>query len=270
MMVQFLVGAGLLLAGVGAGFRVRPKSYAVPAPKTPHYSTVNIPSDLPAPVSRYAEAVFGTEIPVIKSALLIGRVDLRLGRIPMRGRFKIYHEAGSSYYHLIEVTWFGFPIMTVNERYHNGEAILALPVGRVENNPKVNDSANLGLWAESLAWLPSILFTDDRVQWESVDDHTARLIVPNSEVAFTVCFDPYTGLFAEATTLRYRDKNDNNRLRWTNRVTRWSEMNGIQIPLVAETQWGDEKPWAVWHTEAVIYNLDVSARLNQFGGEYVD
>lgn len=270
MLRNILIAAGAA-AGFGwAGLQMKPKSYAVPALDTPNYGTINIPSDLPAPVVRYAQAVFGGEIPVVKSALLIGRVDLRLGGIPMPGRFKIYHEAGSSYYHLIEVTWFGFPIMTVHERYRNGEAILALPVGHVENDPKVNDSANLGLWAESLAWLPSVLFTDDRVQWEAVDDHTARLRVPNSEATFTVRFDPHTGLFTEAATLRYRDKNDENRLRWTNRIIRWGKINGIRIPLVAETQWGDEKPWAVWHTEALIYNLDVSARMNHFGGHYKD
>ena len=47
-------------------------------------------------------------------------------------------------------------------------------------------------------------------------------------------------------------------------------MNGIQVPVRAQTRWNDEPPWAEWHIEQIIYNTDVSRRFNQFGGAYQD
>jgi hypothetical protein len=40
------------------------------------------------------------------------------------------------------------------------------------------------------------------------------------------------------------------------------------LPSVAELQWGNDDPWATWDVEAIRYNIDLSARFAQFGGDY--
>jgi hypothetical protein len=35
----------------------------------------------------------------------------------------------------------------------------------------------------------------------------------------------------------------------------------------SQTQWNQDTPWATWEVEQVALNVDVSARLGQFGGE---
>jgi hypothetical protein len=44
----------------------------------------------------------------------------------------------------------GIPAITVNEHYLDGHSRLELPFGTVENEPKIDMAANLGLWAESI------------------------------------------------------------------------------------------------------------------------
>jgi hypothetical protein len=99
----------------------------------------------------------------------------------------------------IEAGIFGFPLFKVNERYMDGRSVFESPVGNTDNDPKVNQGANLGLWAESV-WLPSIFLTDERVRWEPVGDVTALLSVPFEEARerYVVRYDPESDLITSA------------------------------------------------------------------------
>lgn len=260
--LKIVGGLAGLVAVVWSGIRVKPPRFESPRRTRRKSGSVDLPADLPAPVARYARAVFGESIPVVDTALIIGCADLRLGGIAWKGRFRFFHQAGSAYRHEIQLTWFGLPLITVDEKYEDGQAIMKLPGRRIEHDEKTNRSANLGLWAESI-WLPSIWFTDDRTQWVAVDDTTARLIVPDAaaEEQFTITFDAGTDLIKEMRTQRYQESGDPARHRWTNTAREWGEQNGIRIPLVIATAWDDAKPWAVWSVDDVMYNSDVSGRL---------
>jgi hypothetical protein len=110
-------------------------------------------------VDRYFRSVMGDQVPVINSAVITGRGRLRFSGLTFPARFRFTHKAGQGYRHYIEATWFGFPLLRVNEWYLDRRARLALPVGVVENEPKVDMAANLSLWGESVR-LPSILVAD--------------------------------------------------------------------------------------------------------------
>jgi hypothetical protein len=157
-----------------------------------------------------------------------GRAHLTLNGIAVKGRFKFHHQAGSAYHHEIQLTWFGLPLVTVVEQYKDGQANMSLPGTRIENDEKTNLAANQGLWAEA-PWLPSIWFTDGRVEWVAIDDTTAKLVIPDAveEEQFTTTFDADAGLIKDLTTLRYGESDDPARHRWTNTAIEWGEMNGI-------------------------------------------
>jgi hypothetical protein len=72
----------------------------------------------------------------------------------------------------------------------------------------------------------------------------------------------------EISTLRYKDPAPAPRLRWTNRALEWGDFNGVLVLTRAETQWNDDAPWALWQMEQVLYNVPVTNRLHQFGGDY--
>ncbi len=243
------------------------KSFPPYPEETPELTWVDLPTDLPVPVARYYQAICGDRVPVIESAVITGRAKMRVGGLTFPARFRFTHLAGRDYRHYIEAAVLGVPVMKVNEHYLDGKARLALPIGTVENEPKIDMAANLGLWAESI-WLPSIFLTDPRVRWEAIDDTTARLVVPfgEQEDNFTVTFDPSSGLLLALETQRYREAADEEKTLWRNEALGWRTFHGTQIPSPGSATWLDEgTPWAVFTVEDVAYNVDVSGYIRASG-----
>ncbi len=249
------------------GLRVDPQPFPAYPAQTPTLSTVPLPTDLPAPVARYYQTVFGDEVPVVETAVINARGSLRFAGITFPARLIFTHEAGQGYRHYIEATLFGFPLMKVNERYLDGQAKMELPGGVVENEPKVDMAANLGLWGESL-WFPSIFLTDLRVRWEAVDDTTARLFVPFSdgEDSFTLIFDSETGLLQSMEALRYQDATDTEKIPWLLEPIAWGTYHDMLIPTTSSATWVNEgTPWLIVEIEDVAYNVDVQEYIRARG-----
>ena len=272
-----LIGLLAVLVAIGwLGLQVQPKPFPAYPEQTPALNTVELPADLPAPVARYYETIMGNQIPVIESAIISGRGKLRVFGLRFPARFRFTHIAGQGYRHYIEATIFGYPVMKVNEWYLDGHARMELPVGVIENEPKIDMGANLALWGESVFWLPSILVTDPRVCWEAIDDTTACLVVPfdsaqdrpfgEEEDTFTVTFDPQTGLIRAMEAMRYREATDEAKIPWRNEPLGWQTFHGFEIPSPAALTWLDEgTPWSVWKIEDVAYHVDVSEYIRAKG-----
>lgn len=253
---------------VRAGLRVQPKPLPSFPQSTPEMEMLPLPAEnLPTPVSRYYRAIAGDRIPVINSAVISTRGTLRFAGITFPTRFRFTHDAGQGYRHYAEVMLFGLPLLRINERFLDGQARMELPAGIIENEPKVDMAANLGLWGESL-WLPSIYLTDPRVEWQPVDDTTARLVVPHADGqdSFTVFFDPATGLIERMEAMRYKDPDDAQKTLWINEARGWKEFHGLRVPSPAAVTWADEgTPWLVVDLDEVIYNADIDRYIRAKG-----
>lgn len=276
--ILFFIAAAvviLVILLVVLGLRIQPRPFPPYPEPTPVLETVPLPADLPAPVARYYQTITSAspstsnevEIPVIESAVITTRGKLRFAGIMFPDRFRFTHDAGQGYRHYIEATLFGYPVFKVNETYLDGQARMALPMGVIENEPKIDMAANLGLWGESF-WLPSIFITDPRVRWEAIDDTTARLIVPfdGGEDSFTVFFDAETGLVQRLEAMRYREATDTEKILWWFEPLAWSEFHGLLIPSSSTVTWADEgTPWLVVNVEDVAYNVDVAEYIRAEG-----
>ncbi len=250
------------------GLKIKPRSFDSYPCQPPDLEAIRLPEELPAPVERFYRAVYGDQIPVIESAAISGRAQLRLLGITFPGRFRFAHIAGQDYRHYIEATLFGLPIMKVNEYYLDGKSRVELPFGVVEGESNIDQAANLGLWAESLVWLPAILITDPRVSWESIDDNTALVRVPFGEVEeiFVARFDPQTGMLRFLEVMRYKEATDETKTLWINEAREWRDIKGQTPMAIVTTSWFDEgTPWAVWATEEVVYNADVGQYIRPAG-----
>jgi len=260
VVVTVAIGVAAILGTGWLGLQISSKPFPAYPEQTPALNTIELPTGLPAPVARYYKTISGDQIPVIESAVITGRGRLRIKGISFPARFRFTHIAGQGYRHYIEATVFGYPVMKVNEWYLDGKARMELPVGVIENEPKIDMAANLALWGEAI-WLPSVLIADPRARWEAIDDTTARLVVPfgEEEDTFTVAFDPQTGLIRTMEAMRWKEPTSEAKALWINEPLGWQSFHGVMIPSPAATTWLDEgTPWAVWTIEDVAYNVDVS------------
>lgn len=261
------LAAPVLLVGVGwAGLQVEPRPLpAAAAPMPADARTVPLPGGLPAPVERFYRTLYGERVPVVESAVISGRGTMRISGITFPARFRFSHVTGSDYRHYIETTIFGAPVFRVDEWFTGGSARLKLPFGEA-TGPKVDQGANLALWAEAV-WMPSVWVTDPQASWQPVDDTTARLLVPFGEgtETFTVTFDAKTGLLRRMESMRFKSESSTKTL-WINEVDEWGEVDGHAVPLATSVRWADEgTPWAKLRTESVLYGADLSRYVRASG-----
>ena len=252
-----MVFALILLGWVG--LHIKPSAFSAYPQPALEIKTISLPQDLPAPVKRFYLQIYGENVPVIESAVISGRASLRLKGITFPGRFRFTHQAGQDYRHYIEVTLFGFPLMKINESYLDRKARMELPFGITENNPKLDQAANLGLWSESI-WFPSIWITDPRVHWKPIDDNTALLVVPFNEETeqLIMRFNPQSGLPDFLESMRYKDPADDKKTLWLNQALKWNTFNGWTTLSIGALTWFDDGfPWAIFNVEDILYNADV-------------
>lgn len=265
-----LLGLVILVGFLGwLGLQVQPQSFPAYPAVTPPLETVPLPEGLPAPVARYYRTVYGETIPVIETVVIQGRAVVRpFMNIPFPARFVFVHNAGKDYRHYMEATWFGIPLMKVNEGYLDGASFFESPMGSYTDEPNANQGANLALWAEA-GWFPSIWLTDPRARWAAVDEQTALLTVPyeEDEETFVVRFDPQSGLIDSLEAMRYREVGeDKPKILWITQNDLNTFVPGTQLSTVGSATWLDQgKPWATFRLEELIYNVDVSEYIRQRG-----
>jgi hypothetical protein len=269
--VFWIVGIlAALIAVLWAGFQVQPSGFAALPFAGQEPETTNIPAGLPAPVERFLRATYGGDrIPVLKTVVLSGRAKMKPGGpwyLP--ARFRFIHNVGHDYRHYFEATWFGIPILKVNEGYVDGKSFFEAPlIGSQADHPKLSQGANLALWTET-SMFPAALVLDPRVTWQAVDADTSILNVPfeGETESIVVRFDPDTGLVTTMEVMRYRSTTDAKKTLWLPSSDEYATIDGVTMSVTGSATWFDQKyAWASFHTEDVVFNADFGDYLRARG-----
>jgi hypothetical protein len=257
---------GSAAAAGWAGLRVPPPPFADwPEPTQPPAERVPLPDRLPDPVRRWLRGIYGDSVPLIDSVVVTGRARMNPFGIWLPARFRFIHDAGRSYRHIIDGTWYGKPVLPVREQYIGGRSLMEVPIIGSDDGAQVEQAANLGMWAELAAAAPAVLVTHPGVVWRAVDDTRAMLEVPFGEHdrdEFAAHFDPDSGELRELHGWRYRDSRALRKVLWIARCEPGAKVPGTGVPAVATATWADQgQPWARFVTEDLRLNVDVSEAL---------
>jgi len=257
-----LIIFAVLFAILWLGLRIKPRHFTPLAQSQPEFKTMDIPGDLPKPVENFYKTVYGEKVPLIDSVVITGHGRVRQFGMWLPTRFAIIHNAGKDYRHYFEATFFGIPVLKINEGYIDGQSFFESPMGTYTNDPNSNQGANLALWAEG-AWFPSLWLSDTRAHWQAIDDTTAALFVPyeKGEENFVVRFNPQTGLVDLMEVMRYRSPGDTDKILWLT-----NEVKSADGSSVSYATWLDDgKPWAEFVIDDIKFNLDVSSLIRERG-----
>lgn len=267
VLLFIVIGIALVVFLAWLGLQIRPAPFPAPAQQSGQIETMSLPENLPAPVARFYQKIYGNEIPVIKSAVITGWADVRpAGPAYIPARFRFIHDSGNGYRHYIEAGLFGLPLMQVDERYLDGIARGVTPFG-VDEGEKVDQAANLGLWAETI-WTPAVYLTNPRARWEAIDENTALLVVPlkQGEDRFIVRFNPETGLIDWMESMRYQNQASPEKILWLNKAVEWNTLNDIPTNTVGSAIWmNNGTPWAIFHVDDIRLNVDVEEYIRAKG-----
>ncbi len=210
-----------------------------------------VPGDLPAPVERYFAFAMPSQTMRVHTA-----------HIRWTGEFQMRPGAGwSSFEAEQDFTTFppGFvwdarirmlPLVPVRVRdsYMAGQGTMLGRVGGVvtvvnQGGTTEMAASALARWLGEAVWFPTALLPhatrDEGVQWDAIDDSTARATIRDgaSQVSADFHFAP-TGEITSMTALRYRDVNGANVLTpFEGRYREYAHSNGIMIPMFAEVAW---------------------------------
>lgn len=209
------------------------------------YSTQDL-EGLPDPVRRYFETVLTDGQPLVDTIRLEQRGDIRLG-----GDDGEWHDFTATQYASRDPAAFVWdarvnvaPLVTarVLDCYVGGEGRLrakvagAIPVGSAGPDRTMDQAELLRHLAEGV-WYPTALLPGAGVEWETIDESTARATLTDGDSSATITFH-FNGddLVERVTGSRYRE-DDDEEAPWVGYFDDYTERNGRLIPLAGEVAW---------------------------------
>jgi hypothetical protein len=220
---------------------------------------------LPAPVRAYFENTLQEGQPYIDSVRLKQNGKLRLGDASSSWRpFTATQHVTvdpPGFFWDASISLVPFVSLRIRDLFRdgNGSAEVSLfgiiPLDRGEPSQELNEAELVRYLAEAV-WYPTALLPSEGVQWEPIDDRTAKATIDHGDVSASLTFsfnedDEVTRVYTEE---RYRRVEDGfEPTPWSGYWHSYRRRNGIRIPMEGEIVWhlsdGDLEAWQGQLTE---------------------
>jgi hypothetical protein len=254
-----LAGLGLVGAGVGAAGLVARARYArsrsalvddlrSAATTTRRVYTAADLDGLPAPVQRYFEHVLTDGQPYVRVARMTQRGEFRIGdaTAPWRPLEATEHATtdppGFVWDARIELAPF-VPVRVV-DAYVNGHGVLraklfsAITVADADPGPELDEGELLRYLGEAV-WYPTALLPWSGVEWEAVDDQSARATLTDRGTTASLVFEFEDGEVRRVRGERPYTRSDGtyDRVEWVGHWQDYVERDGMLIPADGSVEW---------------------------------
>lgn len=268
-------GLVVFLIVFNLGFKLHPKTPFLKVGEKTALQRVSLPESLPAPVYHFFESNYGRLAPSPRSVSAVGLGTFRVGvypwYVPILGNRPIWAPMtwslalipGEEFVYRVRILWFRRSLLMGGDQLIKG-------VGRFQMSDKsletehMDTSEAVMMWMYTFLLAPFALLEMTGVQWEAVDDQTARLKVPHkgSLWEFTWHFDPQSGELVKVETVRPGSKSGVLYPFYTNfdKYRIFDEKFRLAGQFTAA--W-EEGVYVYYNLEQLAYNVDLQADLEE-------
>lgn len=222
-------------------------------------------ADTPEPVKRYFDTVLSEGRPYVRRVSMAQRGSMRLG-----GPDAAWRPMQATQHYTTEPPGFVWdatidvlpyvPARVLDE-YREGEGRLrakllsTVPVASAGPSDAMAESELLRYLGEAV-WFPTALLPTEGVEWDAIDDRTARATISDGDTTASMVFHfGVDGLVTHVTAERYRQETGDTAL-WTGYFRSYVDHDGLTVPTEAEVEWDlPEGPLPYWRAE--LERLDV-------------
>jgi len=221
---------------------------------------------LPKPVKEYLENVLNEGQPYITTV-----------RLKQKGEFRVqeswkpftatqhYSTTPPGFIWDASIDFFPLIPVRVVDMYKDGEGSLrgkllsTITVAEAKTSPEMN-SAEFTRYLSETPWFPTALLPGQGVEWEPVDDNTARATLEHrgAKASLLFYFNDRNEITKVHTEERYRQE-DGSFQPWTGYFENYQVKNGILVPLDGEVEWnlpeGNQSYWK-GHIQKIEYDLE--------------
>lgn len=217
-------------------------------PTASHYYACEL-EGLPAPVQRYFGAVLkdGQRVIIAATVEHIGTFNLSQNGEkwkPFTSQQRVVtRRPGFLWDARVEIVP-GLAVR-VHDAYVGGEGILRaavlglFTVAELHGPGDIAQGELMRFFAEA-AWYPTALLPSQGVQWEAVDDHSAKATLVDGTVRVTMVFSFNDAGLIESVRVEARGATVGKTIvmiPWEARLSSYQERNGMRVPLIGEASW---------------------------------